>query len=109
MSHYNLIYQTNPEAISEENHKRIAKHRMLLNNKVIYLSYTFCLTLIKRKSEFDSADSAMETHQAQLEQESRNLEERLMNPPLIKKKAPLIRTSSSVNSYLRILFTYSPY
>jgi len=34
MSHYNLVHEMNPETISEENHKKIAKHRILLNNKV---------------------------------------------------------------------------
>jgi len=81
MSHYNLIYEMNPESISEEHHRTIAKQRMLLNNK--------------RRCEFDSADYMTEKHLAQAEHDRDAAEQKAMNPPMLKKKAPLIKTSSS--------------
>ena len=41
----------------------------------------------------------IETHLAKAEQDREAAEYRSMNPPMIKKKAPLIKTSSSVKIF----------
>jgi len=80
MSHYNIIFETSPETITERNHQIIAKHRLNLNNK--------------RRHEFSSADHEMEAHSTRKEQEEQAMEAQIMNPPIIRKKTPLIKTPS---------------
>jgi len=80
MSHYNIIFETCPETVTERNHQIIAKHRFNLNNK--------------RRHEFSSADHEMEADAVRRQQDEQTMENNLMNPPLIKKKTPLIKTPS---------------
>lgn len=95
MSHYNLVHEMNPETISEENHKKIAKHRILLNNKVDWF-FEYWQNFSKRRCEFDSADYMIQVHHAKTENERELDEERALNPPMIKKKTPLLKGASSV-------------
>nr|BAK02367.1 predicted protein [Hordeum vulgare subsp. vulgare] len=81
MSHYNLISATNPEKICEENQKKIANRRLYMNNHVRY--------------SFDSADYYKQADLAQKDKEKEASVQYLSNPPVVKKKIPVLKQGHS--------------
>lgn len=86
MSHYNLIADSTPEFITAGTEKKVARRLFASHNN-------------QDKFVFDSADYFREMDQKKKENEEEHRIMCLLNPPMIKKKFPLIKGQYSKKKF----------